>query len=133
MALQKTQKGIYAPSAANITLRCSSSSLTEGILIPFTTYSLVYACPRSGCFICYASSTGYFTIDEGEQSKRAEVPQVSCPQDCQPMYLAEVHPQKTSLRLWKCGNAKCQGYRTIEEFVFEPDDPFVEQYFRMNP
>jgi hypothetical protein len=100
---------------------------------PFTTYSLAYACPRSGCFICYASSTGYFTIEESDQNKRAEVPQVSCPQDGQPMYLAEVHPQKTSLRLWKCGNTKCQGSRTIEEFVFEPDDPFVEQYFRMNP
>jgi hypothetical protein len=99
---------------------------------PFTTYSLAFACPLSGCFICYACRTGYFGVEDGDQGKRAEAPQVSCPQDGQPMYLAEVHPQNRSLRLWRCGKANCQGHRTIEEFIFEPNDPFVEQYLRTN-
>jgi hypothetical protein len=99
---------------------------------PFTTYSLVYACPVSRCAICYAGRTGYFAAEGGDQSKRAGVLQVSCPQDGQPMFLAEVHPQNTSLRLWKCGKTNCHGHRTIEEFVFEPNSPFVEQHFRKN-
>jgi hypothetical protein len=98
----------------------------------FITYSLAYACPHFGCFICYAGATGYFTIEDGNQSERAEVPQVSCPKDGHPMYLADLHPQKTSLRLWRCGNANCPGHATIEEFVVEPNDPLLEQYFRAN-
>jgi hypothetical protein len=99
---------------------------------PFTTYSLAYVCPLSGCVICYAPRTGYFAAEGGDQTKRAEVLHVNCPQDGQPMYLAEVHPQKTSLRLWRCGKANCQEHSTIEEFVLEPNDPFVQQYLRTN-
>ena len=99
---------------------------------PFTTYSIAYACPVSRCDICYSARTGYIAAQVGDQSKRAEVLKVNCPQDGEPMYLAEVHPQNASLRLWRCGKADCQGHRTIEELILEPNDPLIEQYFRTN-
>jgi hypothetical protein len=130
MALQKTRRDLR-PLCYQHHVQMKPVQL-EKSTNPFTTYSLAYACPRSGCFICYAGKTGYFGVEDGDQSKRPEAPQVSCPQDGQPMYLAEVHPQKTNFRLWRCGNANCQGQRTIEEFIFEPNDPFIERYFRTN-
>jgi len=99
---------------------------------PFTTYSLAYACPLSGCVICYAGKTGYFAAEGNDESKRVGVLRVICPQDGRPMYLAEIHPQNTSLRLWRCGKPNCQGHLAIEEFIFEPNDPFIEQYLRTN-
>ena len=99
----------------------------------FTTYSLAYACPLSGCVIFFSNTTGYFSIEGDEQqSKRTGVLRVTCPQDGLPMYLAEVHPQKKNLRLWRCGKPNCKGHRAIEEYIFEPQDVFVEQYFGTN-
>ena len=98
----------------------------------FTTYSLAYACPLSGCVIRYAGKTGYFANGSTNEGERIEVLRVSCPQDGHPMYLAEIHPQRMSLRLWKCGRLNCQGHLAIEECILEAKDPFIEQYFRTN-
>jgi hypothetical protein len=98
----------------------------------FTTYSLAYACPLSGCAIGYAGENGYFAEESNRQSKQTEVLRVGCPQDGLPMYLAAIHPEHTTLRLWRCAKTDCQGHRTIEEFIFEPNDPFLERYFRTN-
>jgi|HubBroStandDraft_4_1064222.scaffolds.fasta_scaffold112847_1 hypothetical protein len=132
MAAEKT-KGDLRPLCYEHHVEMKSVRL-EKSTNPFTTYSLAYVCPISGCVICFARGTGYFAAEGGggDQTKPAEVLRVSCPQDEQPMYLAEVHPQKTSLRLWRCGKANCQGHSTIEEFILEPNDPFVQQYLRTN-
>ena len=98
----------------------------------FTTYSLAYACPLSGCVICYAGETGYFVAESDEESKRTGVLRVGCPQDGLPMYLAAIHPENTTLRLWRCAKTDCQEHLTIQELIFEPNDPFLEQYFRTN-
>ena len=99
----------------------------------FTTHSLAYACPLSGCFIFFSDNTGYFSVEGDEQqSKQTGVLRVTCPQDGLPMYLAEVHPQKKNLRLWRCGKPNCKGHRAIEEYIFDPHDASVQQYFRTN-
>ena len=98
----------------------------------FATYSPAYACPLSGCVICYAGETGYFAAESDEESKRTGVLRVGCPQDGLPMYLAAVHPENTTLRLWRCAKTACQEHLTIQELIFEPNDPFLEQYFRTN-
>ena len=98
----------------------------------FTTYSLAYACPLSGCVICYAGKTGYFAAESDKESKGTGVLRVGCPQDGLPMYLAAVHPENTTLRLWRCAKTACQEHLTIQELIFEPNDPFLEQYFRTN-
>jgi hypothetical protein len=99
---------------------------------PFTTYSLAYACPFPACLICYGSKTGYFAAEANDQSKGIQVLWVSCPLDGQPMYLAQFHPERTSLRLWRCGKPNCQGHLASEECMFEPSDPFIEKYLRTN-
>jgi len=99
----------------------------------FTTHSFTYACPLSDCVIFFAENTGYFSVEGDEQqSRQTGVLRVTCPQDGLPMYLAEVHPQKKNLRLWRCGKSNCKGHRAIEEYIFDPQDAFVEQYFRTN-
>jgi len=99
----------------------------------FTTHSFAYACPLSGCVIFFAENTGYFSVEGDEQqSRQTGVLRVTCPQDGLPMYLAEVHPQKKNLRLWRCGKSNCKGHRAIEEYIFDPQDAFVGQYFRTN-
>jgi hypothetical protein len=98
----------------------------------FTTYSLAYACPFSGCTICYTGKTGYFAAESDQPSKRAGVLRLSCPHDGLPMYLASMHPDNSAWRLWLCAKTGCQGRRTIEEHVFEPEDAFAKEYFRTN-
>jgi len=99
----------------------------------FTTHSFAYACPLSGCVIFFAENTGYFSVEGDEQqSRQTGVLRVTCPQDGLPMYLAEVHPQKKNLRLWRCGKSNCKGHRAIEEYIFDSQDAFVGQYFRTN-
>lgn len=75
---------------------------------------VLYACREPGCLVRYDSSRGYF-IDAGdaETTEQETVPQVSCPNDGQLMYLAEVIPQRRSFRLWKC--PECNESRTNEE------------------
>lgn len=130
MAVEKTRRHLrplcyahHVPMKAVQLEKCTNS---------FNTYSLAYACPRSGCLIFYAAKTGYFRVEDGNPSDGTGVPRISCPQDGHLMYLADLHPEQASLRLWRCGNADCRGHSTIEEFIVEPNDPLVEQYFRTN-
>lgn len=62
-----------------------------------------HVCEEPGCFVRYSSSHGYFvTTPEGRQIEDELTPRVSCPNDSQLMYLAEVRPDQRSYRLWKC-------------------------------
>jgi len=71
-----------------------------------------YACPKPNCFIHYDSRQGYFSATEEEgETERDRTP--GCPHDGQPMYLAEVKPEKRSFRLWRC--PQCNASRTNEE------------------
>ena len=130
MAIERTKKDprplCYVHHVAMKPVQLEKSSKS------FTTCSLAYACPLSACVICYAGKTGYFAAEREEQSKPTGVLRVSCPQDGLPMYLAAVHPEHTTLRLWRCAKTDCQGHLTIEEFLFELNDPFLEQYLRTN-
>jgi len=75
---------------------------------------VLYACQEPGCLVRYDSSHGYF-IDTGDAEiiEQEITPRVSCPNDGQLMYLAEVIPQRSDFRLWKC--PECNGSRTNEE------------------
>ena len=75
---------------------------------------LLYACQAPGCLVRYNTSTGYF-IDtkEAKTIEHEMTPRVSCPDDKQLMYLAEVMPQRRNFRLWKC--PECNRSRTNEE------------------
>ena len=75
---------------------------------------VLYACQEPGCLVRYDSSHGYF-IDtrDPETIEQETTPRVSCPNDGQLMYLAEVIPQRSDFRLWKC--PECNGSRTNEE------------------
>jgi len=64
--------------------------------------STAYACSMSSCQVRYARSDGYFIVAQNGQIDRDLVPHVICPQDGQPMYLAEVGLGKTNFRLWRC-------------------------------
>src|ERR1700740_1764486 len=78
--------------------------------------AFVYACQEAGCQIRYVSSHGYIINTKDAQAVEEEkTPEVSCPNDGQPMYLAEVMPQRRSYRLWKC--PECNATRRNEETV----------------
>lgn len=73
-----------------------------------------YVCEKSGCVVRYNSSRGYFiTTQDGSQMKGETMPRVSCPQDRQLMYLAEIRPQQRNYRLWRC--PQCNVSRTNGE------------------
>jgi len=65
---------------------------------------MLYACREPGCLVRYDSSHGYF-IDtrDAETIKQETTPRVSCPNDGQLMYLAEVIPKEATSA---CGNAR---------------------------
>jgi transposase-like protein len=56
---------------------------------------------------------GYFIDTEDAKTIEEEPPRVNCPNDGQLMYLAEVSPQKSSFRLWKC--PECNQSRSNED------------------
>jgi hypothetical protein len=105
--------------------------LTE-VTHSFMTYSLAYVCPCSDCEIRYAIKTGYFAGESDDLDKRVGGIRVSCPLDGQPMYLAAIHPENATLRLWRCAKPHCPGHSTIEEFIIEPHDAFTPHHFRAN-
>lgn len=73
-----------------------------------------YVCEEPGCVVRYNSSRGYFiTTQDGSQLESEIMPRVSCPQDRQLMYLAEIRPKQRSYRLWRC--PECDMSRTNEE------------------
>jgi hypothetical protein len=72
-----------------------------------TEWKLVYACSEPGCMVHYSSNPqGYFVIQH-------QTPRVRCPHDGMPMYLAEVRPESTSFRLWRC--PQCDNSRTNQD------------------
>jgi hypothetical protein len=73
-----------------------------------------YVCEEPGCFVRYNSSRGYFiTTSDGSPVEGEIIPRLSCPQDRQPMYLAEIRPKQRSFRLWRC--PECDMSRTNQE------------------
>jgi hypothetical protein len=74
----------------------------------------VYACQEPGCLVRYDSARGYFLDTEDTKTIEQETtPHVSCSNDGQLMYLAEVDPEIRSVRVWKCPG--CNESRTNEE------------------
>ncbi len=64
---------------------------------------MLYACQEPGCLIRYDISHGYFLETKDAKTVELEIiPRVSCSNDAQRMYLAEVMPERRSSRLWKC-------------------------------
>ena len=77
-----------------------------------STETPAYACPPD-CAVRYAASTGYFVASRHGQLERNMTLRVRCPRDGQPMYLAEINPEKTAFRLWRC--PQCDASRTSKE------------------
>jgi len=74
----------------------------------------VYACHEPTCLVRYNASDGYsLNTKDAKTIEEENPPRVSCPEDGQLMYLAEVSPQKTSFRLWKC--PECDQSRSNED------------------
>ncbi len=75
---------------------------------------LAYACTQPDCLVHYNIYRGYFMLSQnGNTNELDMVPNVRCPHDGTPMYLAEVDPDKKGFRLWIC--PQCDGRRTNEE------------------
>src|SRR5260370_38596741 len=74
----------------------------------------VYTCQEPGCLVRYDSAHGYFLDTEDAKTIEQETtPHVSCSNDGQLMYLAEVDPERRRFRLWKC--PECNESRTNGE------------------
>jgi hypothetical protein len=64
---------------------------------------MLYTCQEPGCLIRFDISLGYFLDTKDAKTIELEIiPHVSCSNDAQRMYLAEVMPERRSFRLWKC-------------------------------
>jgi hypothetical protein len=75
---------------------------------------LVYACHEPGCLVRYDNSHGYFLDTKDAKTIAQETtPHVSCSNDGQLMYLAEVMAERRNFRLWKC--PECNLSRINEE------------------
>jgi hypothetical protein len=78
------------------------------------TQKLAFACTESDCLVRYNVFRGYFMLSRnGSTNQMDMVPEVRCPRDGAPMYLAEVDLEKRGFRLWKC--PQCDGRHTNEE------------------
>ena len=67
------------------------------------TQVLAYTCPEPDCLVHYHASRGYFITDQNGNGNKLEMtPNVRCPHDGALMYLAEILPEHSSFRLWKC-------------------------------
>jgi len=86
----------------------------HGEMLAKTTEPVVYACQKPGCLVHYENTRGYFLDTTDPVTLKQEIlPRVSCPTDGQPMYLAQVQPERRNFRLWKC--PKCGATLTNEE------------------
>jgi hypothetical protein len=72
-----------------------------------------YVCREPGCLVLYIVPSGYFIVQDGNEIEEEALPSVACTRDGASMYLAEVQPQNTSYRLWRC--PQCEASRTNEE------------------
>lgn len=62
-----------------------------------------FVCSELSCPVSYNTLDGYFiAAAEGDRVEKSRAPRVFCPNDRTPMYLAEIHPEHKSYRLWKC-------------------------------
>ena len=78
------------------------------------TQMLAYACSKPDCLVHYDISRGYFILTQnGNTNELDMVPNVRCPHDGTPMYLAESDLRKRAFRLWIC--PQCDTRRTNEE------------------
>jgi len=76
--------------------------------------ALAYTCTKPDCLVRYNLFRGYFILSQyGNTNPMDMVPEVRCPHDGAPMYLAEIDQEKRDFRLWKC--PQCDGRRTNEE------------------
>jgi hypothetical protein len=67
----------------------------------------VYACQEAGCLVRYDSSHGYFLDTKDANTIEQEMtPHLSCSNDGQLLYLAEVMPERRSFRRWECPECK---------------------------
>ncbi len=83
-------------------------------LLSESAQGVLYACREPGCPVRYDSSRGYFIDGNSVETIEREItPRVTCSVDGQPMYLAEVMPERKSFRLWKC--PECNETRTNGE------------------
>jgi rubrerythrin len=74
----------------------------------------LYVCHAPDCLVNYDTSTGYIlATDDAKIIEEERTPIVNCANDGHVMYLAEVKPNETSFRLWKC--PECGGTRRNEE------------------
>jgi hypothetical protein len=74
---------------------------------------LTYTCPQPGCGAHYVAPNGYFVVPKNGNAGSDMTPRVTCARDGQPMYLAEINPEKQDFRLWRC--PQCDSTRTNEE------------------
>jgi len=83
------------------------------------TQTIAYRCTEPDCAVHYDTSRGYFLLSQNEDSEdkdaRDALPEVRCPKDGVPMYLAEISPVKLSFRRWTC--PQCGSGRTNEQGV----------------
>jgi hypothetical protein len=115
MANEKERMG--TSTRKHVHARCYQHH-TEMLLKPLSKPGevLLYACHEPGCLVRYDSSKGYFLETEDASTVALEIrPDVRCVNDGRPMYLAEVKPQRTSFRLWKC--PECNYSRTNDEEI----------------
>ena len=87
---------------------------TEMLLGPPTDSAegTLYVCQEPGCLVRYFVSSGYFLDMKDAKAAELEIiPCVSCSNDAQRMYLAEVMRERKSFRLWKC--PKCNSISAI--------------------
>jgi hypothetical protein len=97
----ETRKGLRALCHEHhVEMRFSQILLkTDGETTPL----IAYSCSAPDCRVHYDVSHGYFlTTQDGSRIERDMTPQVSCPHERTPMYLAEVLAVHTSYRLWRC-------------------------------
>jgi hypothetical protein len=79
-----------------------------------STQKLAYACTESDCLVRYNTFRGYFMFSRnGNTNQMDMVPEVRCPRDGAPMYLADIDQEKRDFRLWVC--PQCDGRLTNEE------------------
>jgi hypothetical protein len=79
----------------------------------------LYACQEPGCLNRYDISHGYFLDTKDAETVELEIiPRVTCSNDAQRMYLAEVMPERRSFRLWKCPECN-QSYINNEDTLGE--------------
>lgn len=73
-----------------------------------------YSCTVPDCLVHYSIAHGYFiSSHNGNGNEPDMVPEVRCPHDGTPMYLAEIDRGKRGFRLWRC--PQCDGKHTNEE------------------